>query len=51
MVVMPNPEEVHAYRWIGIDALHSELNTQAEQFTPWLQEALRLASADGVGIF
>lgn len=40
---LPNPKEVHAYRWISVTDLQAELAAHPEQFTPWLQEALQLA--------
>jgi len=43
LVVKPNPEEVHAYRWISIDALQKEYAAHREQFTPWMMQALEIA--------
>lgn len=40
--ILPNPDEVNAYRWITVPDLQQELNTHPEQFTPWLQQALTL---------
>ena len=39
-----NPEEVAAYRWISLPKLNDEIRQQASSFTPWLKEALTLAS-------
>ena len=36
----PNPEEIHAVRWITIPALETELAADPTLFTPWLIEAL-----------
>lgn len=38
----PNPEEIANTRWIGIDQLRDELIQQPEDFTPWLEKALRM---------
>jgi isopentenyl-diphosphate delta-isomerase type 1 len=43
--VKPNPEEIHAYRWITVDALQEELATHPDQFTPWFAKALQVARA------
>lgn len=32
-----NPEEVMAYRWIGLEELREELNQHPEQFTFWFR--------------
>jgi len=40
--VIPHPEEVHAYRWITLDALKQEIADHPEKFTPWLSPALDL---------
>lgn len=45
IVVKPNPEEVHAYRWISVEALEKEIALQPEQFTPWLEKALVLVKS------
>lgn len=42
IVVKPNPDEVHAFRWITLDDLQSELTSYPERFTPWLEKALAL---------
>lgn len=42
VVIEPNPDEIHAYRWITISDLENELATHPEQFTPWLQKALMI---------
>lgn len=43
IVITPNPEEIHAYRWIGLEELHQELADRKEQFTPWLQRAFEIS--------
>lgn len=40
--ILPNPDEVHAYRWITLEDLEQELAAHPEQFTPWLEKALVL---------
>jgi isopentenyl-diphosphate delta-isomerase len=35
--VRPNPAEVMAVRWIGLDALQAEIAATPERFTPWLR--------------
>jgi isopentenyl-diphosphate delta-isomerase len=40
-----NPEEVHATRWVTVNALQKELAMQPERFTPWLQQALLMVEA------
>lgn len=42
ITILPNPAEVHAYRWITLPDLHAELETNPQQFTPWLKQALEL---------
>ena len=32
----PNPEEVMAFRWIGLDELNKEIRGDPEAFTPWI---------------
>ncbi|HBO24081.1 MAG TPA: isopentenyl-diphosphate delta-isomerase [Providencia sp.] len=36
----PNADEVAATRWINIHQLNHEVNTNSEQFTPWLKKIL-----------
>lgn len=43
VIITPNPEEVHAYRWIELGALEEELNKNPHQFTPWFKKALTIA--------
>ena len=45
--IQPNPEEVHAYRWFTLPALHEALHEHPEQFTPWFKQALALACETG----
>jgi isopentenyl-diphosphate delta-isomerase len=42
-IVKPNPDEIHAYRWITPDALKVEMHANPAQFTPWLAQALEIA--------
>lgn len=35
--VMPNPDEVQAVRWVGLDALAAEVRRDPAPFTPWLR--------------
>ena len=44
--IIPNPQEVHTYRWITLDALQEELKLHPEQFTPWLAKALEIIKVD-----
>jgi isopentenyl-diphosphate delta-isomerase type 1 len=41
--ITPDPEEVHAYRWVKIDALDEELEIKSHLFTPWFQQAWEIA--------
>lgn len=40
--IHPNPEEIHAHRWVNLDDLEKEYNAQPEQFTPWFNAALQM---------
>lgn len=44
-VITPNSDEVHAYRWVDLDVLQSELETQPHEFTPWFKQALQVVKA------
>ncbi|MCB1388607.1 MAG: isopentenyl-diphosphate Delta-isomerase [Rhodobacteraceae bacterium] len=35
--VVPDPDEVMAWRWADTEALHAEIATRPEAFTPWLR--------------
>jgi isopentenyl-diphosphate Delta-isomerase len=35
--VRANPQEVHAWRWMGAEALQAQLTGSPEQFTPWFR--------------
>ena len=35
--VVPNPDEVQAFRYIDVDYFSAELESSPDQFTPWLQ--------------
>lgn len=41
-LITPNPDEVHAYRWITLHRLEQELAAQPALFTPWLEKALAI---------
>ena len=43
--ITPNASEVSAYRWITCSALKKELDQHPERFTPWLKQALEIASS------
>lgn len=40
----PNPAEVQAVRWVDIEDLRRELAATPQLFTPWLAEALAIAT-------
>lgn len=42
--IHPHPEEINEYRWITLERLEIELRNTPKQFTPWLQQALSIAS-------
>jgi isopentenyl-diphosphate Delta-isomerase len=42
-VIQPNPDEIHAVRWVTVEDLQRELAAQPELFTPWLKQALNVA--------
>lgn len=42
-VIKPNPDEIHAVKWVAIDDLQAELAKHPEQFTPWLKQAMEIA--------
>lgn len=37
LAVAPDPAEVAAVRWIGLEALAAEVGAAPERFTPWLR--------------
>jgi isopentenyl-diphosphate delta-isomerase len=41
----PDPAEVADWRWVPAAELRSELIARPDQFTPWLSDVLRLATA------
>lgn len=41
--ITPNPEEVHAYRWISVQDLRAEYASAPQLFTPWMMQALEMA--------
>lgn len=41
-LIVPNPEEVQAYRWITPSDLQHELISHPALFTPWLAKALEI---------
>lgn len=40
--IAPNPQEIHDVRWVKTSHLTSQLETEPENFTPWLKQALNL---------
>lgn len=40
-----HPEEIQDYRWISLQDLETELREKLKQFTPWLKQALDIATA------
>ena len=40
--INPNPDEIHACRWVTLDDLQQELYQHPERFTPWLTLALEI---------
>lgn len=42
-LIQPNPNEVHAIRWVSLSDLEKELVNNPQQFTPWFKQALQLA--------
>lgn len=47
--VQPDPTEIADWRWVSIAALQRDLRQHAEQYAPWLAEALRIALAGAPG--
>jgi len=45
ILISPNPQEVHTYRWITLPELEQTLREHPEQFTPWLLKALEIVKA------
>ncbi len=41
--ITPDANEIHAYRWTTLTDLDHELASHPEQFTPWFEQALRIA--------
>lgn len=37
-LVIPNPDEVSAIRWVSLDVLDKEIRIHPEKFTPWLKK-------------
>ena len=44
ITVQPNPDEVAQYKWLSLDALSQELATNSTKYSPWLPEALAIAT-------
>lgn len=44
LIITPNPDEIHALRWVTVTDLQRELAAEPEMFTPWLKQALDIAS-------
>lgn len=40
--IIPNPEEISAYRWISLPQLKEELKEHPDKFTLWLEGALKI---------
>ena len=40
IVIKPNKDEIHAYRWMTLNDLQQALKMHPEAFTPWLEKAL-----------
>jgi isopentenyl-diphosphate delta-isomerase type 1 len=45
--ILPNDQEVHAYRWVEISNLQNQLAENEELFTPWFAQALTIALSKG----
>jgi len=43
--IVPNPDEVAAYKWNDVEAIERELHKHAKQFGPWVAKALAIALA------
>ena len=43
IAIHPAKSEIHAYRWVTLDALRKEMSMMPERFTPWLEQALLIA--------
>jgi isopentenyl-diphosphate delta-isomerase type 1 len=41
--IIPNQDEIQAYRWAGVAEVNSELASHPERFTPWFKQAFSLA--------
>ena len=39
----PDPAEVSAWKWMGLDALRTDLAAHPERYAPWLEEVLNVA--------
>jgi isopentenyl-diphosphate delta-isomerase type 1 len=42
LMITPNPDEVHALRWVTLNDLELEIAARETQFTPWLKKALAI---------
>lgn len=42
MIIKPNPDEIHALRWVTAEELQQEITANPELFTPWLKQALEM---------
>ncbi len=47
ILIQPNPDEIHDYRWITLEQLTHELANSPQQFTPWLKQALEIVKTKG----
>lgn len=43
IVITPNADEVHTYRWCTLEELAAELAAHPDRFTPWFKQALEMA--------
>jgi isopentenyl-diphosphate delta-isomerase type 1 len=48
LVLQPNPAEIHAYKWVTLEAVQKELETGPEHFTPWFAQALGVCIGGGI---
>jgi isopentenyl-diphosphate Delta-isomerase len=40
---VPDPAEVAAWKWVGLDALRADLAARPERYAPWLEAVLQVA--------
>ena len=44
----PDPDEVSQWRWVDLDGLAVDLAQRPGAYTPWLQQALEVATGGGI---